>query len=270
MKKNLEYYQHKIDSHNHPKFKMLRLEYSWAGEGKFWALNNIIGASDECKLNLNKGYNRSMVAFDLNFSLEEFEQYLRYLADVCKLIKYKKGIVTTDTTQENYVKVHGERTKARSRKINALSVSSEKFARTNPELPKSSPELPKSSPERNKKSNQTKVNETKLNKIKSNQTKVNETKTNSGDGRIFLKKEKTGLNGQSDLLFNKFWKFYPRREGDVMKVREVFINLIRSEAEYENLIMATRNYNNLTNDRQLKYVKLPINFLENYKDFINV
>lgn len=264
MKKNLEYYQHKIDSHNHPKFKMLRLEYSWAGEGKFWALNNIIGASDECKLNLNKGYNRSMVAFDLNFTLEEFEQYLRYLADNCKLIHYKKGIVTTDTTQENFVKVHGERVKARARKIKGLSDSTEKFTQTKPELLKSSPELSKSSPEQNKKSNQTKVNKTKLNKIKSNQTKVND------DGRIFLKKDKSGLNGQADLLFNKFWKFYPRREGDVMKVREAFINNIRSENEYSDLIKATRNYNSLTNDRELKYIKLPINFLENYKDFVNV
>ena len=32
MKNNLEYYQHFTDSHNHPKFKMFRVKYGWAGD----------------------------------------------------------------------------------------------------------------------------------------------------------------------------------------------------------------------------------------------
>ncbi|MDZ7763237.1 MAG: hypothetical protein U5K00_02260 [Melioribacteraceae bacterium] len=38
MKKNISFYSHYSDSHNHWKFKLLRNKYGWAGEGKFWAL----------------------------------------------------------------------------------------------------------------------------------------------------------------------------------------------------------------------------------------
>lgn len=270
MKKNLEYFQHDTDSYNHPKFKMLRLKYSWAGEGKFWALNSMIGLADNCKLNLNKDYNRSMIAYDLGFTLEEFDEYLTYLCDVCKLIKYRAGVITTDRIQENYKKVHGDRVKARERKTRGV----EKFTRTNTELLKSSHELTESSPEQNKKQNKSKSNQTKQNKIKLNKTKQKKTKQIS-DGLILDKKDlnqelKPSLNGKTDFCFNKFWKFYNRREGDLMKVRETFIKNIRSENDFNDLIKATRNYNNLTADRELKYMKMPINFLETYKDFIKI
>lgn len=78
------------------------------------------------------------------------------------------------------------------------------------------------------------------------------------------------LNGGTDLCFNKFWKFYNRREGDQMKVREVFRSNILSDKDFDNLIKATRNYNDLTATRKLEYVMLPINFLDKYKDFIKI
>ena len=46
MKNNIEYYRHHAQSDTHPKFKMLRNEYGWAGEGKFWALNNRIALAE--------------------------------------------------------------------------------------------------------------------------------------------------------------------------------------------------------------------------------
>lgn len=273
MKKNLEYYRHYCQSHNHPKFKMLRLKYGWEGEGKFWALNNMIGLSEDCKLNIKKGYNKAIVASDLQFSLEEFEAYLQYLHKDCKLIIYKSGIISTELTQENYFKVHGDRVAAKIRKKKS------KFTRENDELIKSSAELLKSSPEKTKKSNQIKPNKIKLNQTKINKTKPKE-KIIFGEGRMDLitenqkqdqdQKLKPSLNGKTDLFFNKFWKFYNRREGDMMKVRQAFIENIRSEEDFSDLIKATRNYNNLTADKELKYIKYPINFLKTYKDFINI
>jgi hypothetical protein len=78
------------------------------------------------------------------------------------------------------------------------------------------------------------------------------------------------LNGKTDLYFNKFWKFYNRREGDLMKVRETFKENIKTENDYQDLIKATRNYNNLTSNRDLQYMKQPINFLTCYKDYIKI
>lgn len=266
MKKNLEYYQHHVTSHNHPKFKMLRLKYGWEGEGKFWALNNMIAASENCKLNLNKGYNKAMVSFDLGFKPDEFEEYLQYLTKDCKLIRYKKGIISTDNTQENYKTVHADRLEARNRYLKKTSPKKSEVCET-------SPEKIKTSPEKIYKSNQTKVNKTKVNKTKSNQTKVKEKISEPGRTDLLKNKKQEpeySLNGNTDLFFNKFWNFYNRREGDQIKIRKVFIEVIRSEFDYRQLITATRNYNNLTSDRELKYMKMPINFLQSYKDYIKI
>lgn len=269
MKKNLEYYQHDTNSHEHPKFKMLRLKYSWAGEGKFWALNGMIGLADNCKLNLNKDYNRSMIAYDLGFTIEEFEEYLTYLREKCKLIKYRAGVITTDRIQENYKRVHGDRVKARERKTRGI----EKFTRTNTELLKSSPELTESSPEQNKKQNKSKSNQTKQNKTKLNKTKQKKTKQIS-DGLILdkkdLKEKSHAINGKANEYFTRFWKFYNRREGKLEDVQRVFSETIKTEADYMQLIKATRNYNSLTNGRPLEFVKLPINFILTYKDFLKI
>jgi len=270
MKKNLDYYQHDANSHNHPKFKMLRLRYKWEGEGKFWALNNMVAKSESCKLNLNKGYNKAIIASDLDFNMEEFDEFLKYLAKDCKLIKMKGGVITTETTQENYERVHGDRVEARKRYERKTSAKIS-------EVPKTSGENSKTSGEKVYKLNKTKLNKIKLNKIKSNQTKGKEKKSGRMD---FLKIDQEHskandelnflLNGKTEEKFQKFWKFYNKREGDVKKVRSVFQELIKTEADYNDLIKATRNYNELTANRELKYLKMPVNFLATYKDFIEV
>lgn len=105
---------------------------------------------------------------------------------------------------------------------------------------------------------------------------INKNKSNISETEGFLKTEdqkqipKSSLNGKTDLCFNKWWKFYNRREGDVMEIRKVFIENIKTEKDFDDLIKATRNYNELTANRELEYIKLPINFLEKYKDFINI
>jgi len=100
MKNNIDYYRHEANSHQHPKFKMLRVKYGWEGEGKFWALNNMIAQADNCELDLSKEYVRSTIAYDLGFSLTEFDEFITYLSDKCRLIHKNTNIITTDITQE--------------------------------------------------------------------------------------------------------------------------------------------------------------------------
>ena len=131
MKNNINYYQHFINSSDHPKFKMLRVKYGWAGEGKFWALNNKIGEAENCEIDLSKKYNKASIANDLNFTLEEFDEFLEYLAEECNLIIKKNNCITTETIRENLLKVMKERKRNKksyeNRKIKDVNKSSTKF-----------------------------------------------------------------------------------------------------------------------------------------------
>lgn len=164
MKKNLEFYQHFTDADQHPKFKMLRVKYGWEGEGKFWALNNRIGLAKDGWLNLSKKFNKGSIATDLDFNLEEFDEFISYLENDCELIFWdeKKECISNDTIQENLKKVMGERAASRERKKRKKKLSK---SASSPEPEKSSPEPSESSPEQNKKPNQTKPNQIKPNQI---------------------------------------------------------------------------------------------------------
>jgi len=92
MKKNLDWYKHYTHSHEHPKFRALRVKYGWAGEGRFWALNNIIAHSSECEIDTNEEFRLDGIADVLNFSLEEVTEFLKFLSEKCKLIIFEDGI----------------------------------------------------------------------------------------------------------------------------------------------------------------------------------
>jgi exonuclease VII large subunit len=114
MKNNIDYYQHYSGADQHPKFKMLRNEYGWEGEGKFWALNNRIAQSEDCFLDISKKYNKASLANDLNFRMDELEDFIQFLIAECELIiKTEKGL-TTDMIQENFLKVTKKRKKDNS------------------------------------------------------------------------------------------------------------------------------------------------------------
>jgi len=117
MKDNLEFYQHYTDADQHPKFKMLRVQFGWSGEGKFWALNNRIAQAKGCKLDISKKYNKAAVASDLNFNIKEFDEYIDFLIHDCELVdEVEAGVITTEIVQENYLRVDINRLKARERK----------------------------------------------------------------------------------------------------------------------------------------------------------
>lgn len=164
MKENLEFYQHFSEADQHPKFKMLRVKYGWAGEGKFWALNNRIALAKRGQLNISKKYNKATFATDLDFNLEEFDEFIIYLHEECELILFdtESGCITTETIQENLEKVMKDREGARTRKQKKKPPQNTDSSETK----KSSPELPESSPDQNNKPNQTKPNKTKLKETK--------------------------------------------------------------------------------------------------------
>ena len=121
MKNNLDYYSHDANAHNHPKFKLLRLTYGWSGEGRFWALNNIIANSDQCLLNLNKKYVEACVAEDLNLTLEEFREFINFLTKEAELLINLDGTISTEIVRNTYKEVAHERVKARERKLKSSS-----------------------------------------------------------------------------------------------------------------------------------------------------
>lgn len=100
-KNNLSFYSHKVNSHHHWKFKLLRKKYGWEGEGKFWALNNLIADSQDCKLDLRDENKQEQISADLDFEKDDFLVFLKYLSDKCKLIKNGDGKYYTDNTQED-------------------------------------------------------------------------------------------------------------------------------------------------------------------------
>lgn len=105
MKNNLSFYRHETTSHNHWKFKTLRRKYKWEGEGKFWALNNIIADSEMCALDLNDEVRKMAIAAELDFDVKEFEEYLNYLITNCRLVKEENGFYTTDIVTELFLSV---------------------------------------------------------------------------------------------------------------------------------------------------------------------
>lgn len=116
MKNNIDYYQHYANADQHPKFKMLRVKFGWSGEGKFWALNNRIAQSENCCLNISKKYIKASIASDLDFNLNEFDEFITYLLNDCELIKECEiGIITTDLIQETFERVSSDRASARER-----------------------------------------------------------------------------------------------------------------------------------------------------------
>lgn len=111
MKNNISFYQHKVDSHNHWKFKTLRRKYGWCGEGKFWAFNNLIGDSENCLLDLSDENKKLEIAADLDFEVTELDEFIEFLCAKCKLIFFEDKKITTGMVQEVFTDVDTRRQK---------------------------------------------------------------------------------------------------------------------------------------------------------------
>ena len=100
MKNNIDFYRHYSDSHQTAKFKMLRVKYGWAGEGKFWALNNMIAQASDCWLDISKKFVRADLCFELDFTQDELDNYINYLKKDCELLIEKNSCVSTNRIQD--------------------------------------------------------------------------------------------------------------------------------------------------------------------------
>lgn len=134
MKNNIEYYQHFVNSHLHPKFKMLRVKYGWEGEGKFWALNNIIANSDECTLDISRKFLVADILELFGMTQKEFLDFVNYLAYECELINLSDEKITTEITTEILTVTMSKRMKNRKsyeeRKEKSNSTSENEFSST--------------------------------------------------------------------------------------------------------------------------------------------
>lgn len=88
---------------------------------------------------------------------------------------------------------------------------------------------------------------------------------------IKLKTIKSNHNTLTDGFFNEFfekwWKFYPRKEGK-LQAKEFLRNENLDEEGFKKLFQATRNYNDIVCDREVKFIKVPINFILIWKEFL--
>lgn len=115
MTDNIRYFEHEVTSFRHGKFKMLRLKYGFEGEGRFWALNCMIGESERCWLDLSKSYNLMNTAAELGLTIDQFNEYLNYLIDECKLVIKDGDLITTDRVQQIYNRMIEARIRERNR-----------------------------------------------------------------------------------------------------------------------------------------------------------
>ena len=121
MKLNLTYYQHFSDSHNEPQFKLLRAKHGWAGEGKYWALINIIASSDNCLLDISNPLNLGMYAVDLDMNYDDFIKFIDFLCSKdCGLLIRVENYVTTEALQDTFESVMKQRRVARDRRYRSL------------------------------------------------------------------------------------------------------------------------------------------------------
>jgi len=123
MKNNLAFYSHYVDSHNHWKFKLLRSLLGWEAEGRFWALNNMIAASDQCILKINKKNIRACVISDLGMDENSFTEFLNILTNDCELLINLDGSITTELVRDSLKLVMKEREAARIRKKQSMNQS---------------------------------------------------------------------------------------------------------------------------------------------------
>ncbi len=134
MKNNISFYRHETGSHNHWKFKTLRRRFGWGGEGKFWALNNMIADAEWCALDLSDFSKKMAVATDLDFDPKGLDEFIQFLIHSCKLLKETPEGLTTDIVQETLEEVNKNREYQRKWKKGKSSSKSENSNSTSGKL----------------------------------------------------------------------------------------------------------------------------------------
>lgn len=212
MKNNIDFYQHYANADQHPKFKTLREKFGWAGEGKFWALNNRIAQAEDCRLDISKKYNKSALASDLDFNIAELDEFIAFLSADCELIKEcEPGVFITDIVQENFEKVSENREKARSRKQRYL----EKVSKVRPNLLKhfkGSGDGTHSKVKESKGKGKVKESKGKETNYLTRKNTFSGEKTVKND-ETYITKKKKKLSGKKLSTFLQFWNAFDYKKG---------------------------------------------------------
>ena len=95
---------------------MLRSKYGWSGEGRFWALNNLIASAENCTLDLTKKAVRVSIADELNYSIDTLNTFLEFLSSECELVNFIGNKLSTEIVRENLKEVMKQRQRAASNK----------------------------------------------------------------------------------------------------------------------------------------------------------
>ena len=102
----LRYFSHDVNSRGHWKFKALRKEFGFEGEGRFWVLNCMIAEEKDCRLNLSRKGKKIAIADELNMDLETFSAFLEFLVDKdLGLLKKDEAGYYTDRVDEIFESV---------------------------------------------------------------------------------------------------------------------------------------------------------------------
>ncbi len=235
MKNNIDFYQHYANADQHPKFKMLRVEFGWSGEGKFWALNNRIAQSENCCLDISKKYNKAAIANDLDFNIQEFDGFIEFLKIECELIQEcGSGIITTEIIQENFGKVSEKRKKNQKYYKSTLSETLSSSQSTEKEIQQA---------------------ETIQSKVK--ESKVKERK---------LKKAHTDLKSTSEKIYQGYIQtIQPKTKTKKRAVQNITTWISRGRSD-NDLISAYKNYKSTMSDDP-KFRKNPANFFGINEDY---
>lgn len=102
---------------------------------------------------------------------------------------------------------------------------------------------------------------------------INKNKSNISETEGFLKTEDQKQKSKSNedtheynIEFQKFWKLYPRKDGNKKEAEELFLN--EHIHDYSKFFEAVRNYAADCENRDIKYIKYPVSFIPLWKDFL--
>lgn len=241
MKNNLSYYSRMVNSHSHPKFKMLRGKFGWEGEGRFWALNDFVAEAENCMLNVTKKYTRASVANDLGLTLDQFSEFLDYLVKECELFYYEGDCITNDHLQETLESVMEDRKEAQKR-------YNDRKNRTSGEKSKTSGENQETSESLSRENIQSKVKESKVNKSR-----------------------EEGGTPAKESLFEEFWTAYPnKRNRDKAETQWKNLRVETTEGLFGLIMDALKKYRKTRQWQDPQFVPFAHNWLRDrrWKDDI--
>jgi hypothetical protein len=150
LKHNLVWLRHDVNLSSSASFKALRARYGWEGQGRFWALLELIGAAEFCQLDLGKPFVAVAVAADLGLTLLELEAFVSFLSDpqACGLLTRQHSTVGCSIAGEALPLAERDREMARKRwgrrtspEVSRTSPEEATFQHSSPEVDETSPEV---------------------------------------------------------------------------------------------------------------------------------